>query len=126
MDDDTQKTEINQAQQYTPAPHGFVPLPNATAVLVLGILSIVLCWCYGVVGLVLGIIALVLANKASTALSEDPKAFLPASIANMKAGKVCAIIGVSLSGLYILILIIYIAFIGSIASSVPWEMWKYY
>ena len=29
-------------------------LPNATAVLVLGILSLVFCWCYGFVGLVLG------------------------------------------------------------------------
>lgn len=31
-------------------------LPNATAVLVLGILSLVFCWCYGFVGLVLGIL----------------------------------------------------------------------
>ena len=30
-------------------------LPNATAVLVLGVLSLVFCWCYGIIGLVLGI-----------------------------------------------------------------------
>ena len=29
-------------------------LPNATAVLVLGILSLVFCWCYGFVGLLPG------------------------------------------------------------------------
>ena len=39
-------------------------LPNATTSLVLGILSIVTCLCYGVIGLPLGIIAVVLGNKA--------------------------------------------------------------
>ncbi len=37
-------------------------LPNATAVLVLGILSLVFCWCYGFVGLVLGILAVAIAS----------------------------------------------------------------
>ena len=37
-------------------------LPNATAVLVLGILSLVFCWCYGFVGLVLGILAVDIAS----------------------------------------------------------------
>ena len=36
-------------------------LPNATATLVLGIVSIVSCWCIGIVGLTCGIIALYLA-----------------------------------------------------------------
>ena len=39
-------------------------LPNATTSLVLGILSIVTCICYGVIGLPLGIIAFILGNKA--------------------------------------------------------------
>jgi hypothetical protein len=38
-------------------------LPNATAVLVLGILSIVACWLYEFIGIILGIIALVLHKK---------------------------------------------------------------
>ena len=38
-------------------------LPNATAVLVLGILSIVTCWLYGIPGIIMGIIAIVLAQK---------------------------------------------------------------
>ena len=37
-------------------------LPNATAALVLGALSLVFCWCYGIIGLVLGILAVVLAS----------------------------------------------------------------
>ena len=32
-------------------------LPNATAVLVLGIASILTCCCYGIIGLILGIVA---------------------------------------------------------------------
>ena len=38
-------------------------LPNATVVLVLGILSIVFCCCYGILGLIPAIIALVLSKK---------------------------------------------------------------
>lgn len=38
-------------------------LPNSTLVLVLGILSLIFCWCYGFVGLILGIIAVVLSGS---------------------------------------------------------------
>ena len=39
-------------------------LPNSTLILVFGIISIVTCCCYGILGLIFGIIAVVLANKA--------------------------------------------------------------
>jgi hypothetical protein len=45
------------------------PLPNATASLVLGIISIVFCWCYGIVGFITGVIGLVLAIKDSKTYS---------------------------------------------------------
>ena len=38
-------------------------LPNATAVLVLGILSLLTCICYGLPGIICGIIALILYAK---------------------------------------------------------------
>ena len=38
-------------------------LPNATTVLVMGIISILGCCCYGIIGIVCGIIGLVLAKK---------------------------------------------------------------
>ena len=38
-------------------------LPNATAVLILGILSIITCCCYGIFSVILGTIGIVLANK---------------------------------------------------------------
>ncbi len=89
------------------------PVPHATAVLVLGIISIVGCFCYGIVGLVCGIIALVLASKARAAYNQNPGMYLHSSYSNMKAGRVCAIIGTSLSALYMAVMIIYLAFFGT-------------
>lgn len=43
-------------------------LPNSTAVLVLGILSLVFCWCYGIVGLILGIIAVALSERLAACI----------------------------------------------------------
>ena len=101
------------------------PLPNSVGVLVLGILSIVFCWGYGVVGIVLGIIALSLAGKANTLLNQNPGIYSPASINNMKAGKICAIIGLVLSALFLIYIIIVIAFVGAIFSGLPWDQINY-
>ena len=89
------------------------PLPNATAVLVLGIISIVGCFCYGIVGAICGIIALILANKDMKLYHADPTAFTPGSFSNVKSGRVCAIIGLSLSALYLISVIIAIITIGT-------------
>ncbi len=75
------------------------PLQNATAVLVLGILSIVICG----VGLILGIIAIVLANKDLRMYNASPDIYTIGSYNNLKAGKTCGIIGAILSGLLILV-----------------------
>jgi len=102
-------SEMNYTQQ----------LPNATAVLVLGILSIVFCICYGIVGLTLGIIALVLANKSLKLYNSAPTAYTTASYKNLSAGRVCAIIGTCLSSLYIIFAIIAIAYAGSMGAFAP-------
>lgn len=102
-------------------------LPNSTGVLVLGILSIVFCFCYGLIGLVLGIIAIVLANKANKLYLENSQNYSESSYKNMKAGKVCAIIGVCLSSLYLVVIIIYIAIVGAALTAMPWaEMMNQY
>jgi hypothetical protein len=75
-------------------------LPNSTLILVFGILSIVTCCCYGVVGLILGIVALVLANKALKIYAENPEEY--DGIGNVKTGRILAIIGIVLSVLYVL------------------------
>lgn len=90
-----------------------MPLPNATAVLVLGIISIVTCFCYGIIGLTLGIIALVLASKAMQLYKAAPQNYTEASFKNMNAGRVCAIIGTILSGIYMLVLLIYFFIVGA-------------
>lgn len=78
-------------------------LPNSTAVLVLGILSIPFCCCFnGIGGLVLGIIAIVLYGKANTMYLQDTGAFTEKSYKNLNAGRICAIIGIVLSALSIL------------------------
>ncbi|MBL4594537.1 MAG: DUF4190 domain-containing protein [Flavobacteriales bacterium] len=84
-------------------------LPNSTGVLVLGILSIVLCCCYGVIGIILGIIALVLANTANKLYITSPESYTESSYKNMKGGKICAIVGLSLSSLYFVYAIVMIS-----------------
>ncbi|WP_035694505.1 CCC motif membrane protein [Flavobacterium soli] len=87
-------------------------LPNATAVLVLGIISIVLSFCYGIFGIILGIIALVLSNKDLKLYNANPEIYN--GIQNLRAGRICGIIGLSIGSLFFLILIAYLIFIGSI------------
>jgi uncharacterized protein YqhQ len=105
-----------------------VPLQNSTAILVLGIFSIVTSWCCGfiaIVGLVLGIVALALASKATTIYQENPERYTESSFKNMNAGKICAIIGIVISGVLILIGLIYLfvvgATLGTLFGILPWE-----
>jgi len=78
-------------------------LPNATPSLVLGILSIVTCLCYGIIGLPLGIVAVVLGNKALKEYDEAPENFKGEG--NAKAGKITGIIGIVLNLLYLLAIV---------------------
>ncbi len=91
-------------------------LPNATLVLIFGIASIVTCFCYGFLGLVFGIIALVLAKKAKELYLANPELYT--GYENLNAGRICAIIGTILSSLYLLIIIGYIIFMGAL---MPWS-----
>jgi len=83
-------------------------LPNSTAVLVLGIISIVTCFAYGVIGLSCGIIAIILAKKDKARYLENPRQYKESSFTNLTTGRTCAIIGVSLSGLAFCMLAMYI------------------
>ena len=99
-------------------------LPNGTAVLVLGIISIVGCICYGIVGFICGIIALVLSNRDLASYRAMPSRFTPGSYANLKAGRVCAIIGLSLSAVYIFFVLFIIATVGLSAINHP-DQWMH-
>lgn len=75
-------------------------LPNSTTVLILGILSIPLCCCYGVLSIILGGIGLYLAKKDTLLYETDTNAFA-ASYGTLKTGKILCIIGIVLGVLYI-------------------------
>lgn len=86
-------------------------LPNETVVLVLGILSIPMCCCYNA-GLILGIVALVLASKDMRLYQSAPDKYEPKSLSNLNGGRVCAIIGVVLNALSVCSTIWWIANFG--------------
>jgi hypothetical protein len=96
-------------------PNAYQTVPNSIGVLVLGILSICFCWCYGIVSIILGIVALVLASSAEKVYQANPQIYTLASYKNLKAGKTCAIIGLCLAGLAILCLIAYVIIVGTLA-----------
>jgi hypothetical protein len=85
-------------------------LPNASAVLILGILSILTCCCWGVIGMILGIVALILAKKDLALYAEDPEKYLGYS--NINTGRILAIIGIVLSAIYLICTIYLYAVVG--------------
>ena len=87
-------------------------LPNSTAVLVLGICSIVLSFFF--VGLILGIIGIVLSGKGRKMYKEDPNLY--DGYGQLNAGFITSIIGLSISVIYIIYYIIFFsAFVGTAA-----------
>jgi len=86
-------------------------LPNSTVALILGILSIPACCCYGL-GLIFGIIAWVLSAADIKKYNLNPSNYSISSYKNTKAGKVCGIIGSILSLLYIICLVAMLIFFG--------------
>ncbi|MES2651857.1 MAG: CCC motif membrane protein [Bacteroidota bacterium] len=87
-------------------------LPNATAVLVLGILSIVTCCCYGVMGSILSIVALILSKKDRVLYAANMSQYTESSFKNLNAGRICAIVGLILSLLVVLFYIFIIIMFG--------------
>jgi hypothetical protein len=90
---------------------GRTELPNSTAALILGILSIVTCFCYGIIGLPLGIIAVVLGKRAVRLFDSSPESYR--GIDNARAGVITGIIGIIFNSLYLAVIIF--AFLFSIS-----------
>ena len=88
-------------------------LPNATAVLVLGIIAILGGLCYGL-GIISGIIGLVLANKDRNLYNAAPELYTASSYSTLNAGRICSIIGVVLAAIFIVIIIFVLIFWKSI------------
>ncbi len=87
-------------------------LPNSTLILIFGILSIIGCCCYGVVGLVFGIITILMAQKATNIYNENPEMYN--GYQNVKTGKILAVIGIVLSAFVLIIGIISLIIFGGL------------
>lgn len=88
-------------------------LPNASAVLVLGILSIVTS-CF-MIGLVLGIVGLIISAEPNRMYRQSPDLWL--GYGNLNAGRIMCIIGVIIGGLLILYMISMFLIFGVIAGA---------
>lgn len=100
------------------------PLPNASAVLALGIVSIVGCCCYGLPGVICAIIALVLYKKDVELYRQNPGLYNTNSYNNLQTGRICAIIGLIPSILYILFMIFILATMGFGIFTNPGELMR--
>jgi len=103
----------NQNQGYNQGNYSQPPVNGqgfAIASLVCGIVSIVLCWCYGIIGLACGIVAIVMRNKF-----RDLNGGYVNGMA--KAGFICACVGTSLSALALVYyILIFAGVFGSFSS----------
>jgi hypothetical protein len=87
---------------------GQQPLPNATAVLVLGILSLVVCF-------ICGIIALIIASGDKRLYEQNPGVYSTSSYDLIKAGRICSIISLCLWGIGIVFYLFIIMFAVGVA-----------
>lgn len=85
-------------------------LPNATIVLVLGILSVLTICCYGIFSIIFGAIGLILANKDAKLYAQNPTLY--ANYNNLKIGKVLNIIGLVIGALFLIAVIAVIVSLG--------------
>ena len=97
-------------------------LPNANIILILGILSIFLCWWHfvSVAGIVLGIVALLMARKETALYNTDPARYTMSSLNNVKTGRICATIGLTIAIIVFVFVILLI--IGVLATLPFWGM----
>jgi len=92
------------------------PLPGASTVLTMGILSIVLTlFCCGPFGAIFSIIGLVKAKTADQLYRESPENYTDYS--NVKTGKILSYIGLALSLVYLVLFILYFGFIIAVITT---------
>ncbi|MEX0361377.1 MAG: CCC motif membrane protein [Allomuricauda sp.] len=95
------------------------PLPGASTVLTMGIISIVgTFFCCGPFGAIFSIIALVKAKTATQLYEQSPESYTDFS--NVKTGKILAYIGLALALVYLVLGIIYFGFILAVIGAEEW------
>lgn len=88
--------------------------PGAVASLIFGILAMI-GWIMPMVGVVMGILAIINARRATTSLMATPESYVPGGLHT--AGLVTGIIGLVLSTLVLLWMLLVFGLIGAIASA---------
>ena len=78
-------------------------LVGGGGILAMGILSILLC---GLIGLILGIIAISKANRELAIFHQNPDRYTMSSYRLVNAGRICVIVGLSLLGLIIFVALV--------------------
>lgn len=115
-----QQTDKNHSHQESDYNNVFRQnLPNSRTVLILGVLSIIFSiWYFSIAGVVLSIFALVLANRDLSLYYSNKSQYTLSSFNNLKAGRVCAIIGLTVAILFFIFFILIL--IGIFAT---WPFW---
>jgi|GEM_PF-1420373 len=112
-----QQNQYGQPNQYGQNPYGQPPpyfgyqvdLPTANTVQGLGIASLICMFLISIVGLVLAIIALSMASTAKAEYNANPGRYTEASLSRINAGRICAIIALSVLGFALLVLVFVLA-----------------
>ena len=90
-------------------------LPGAQSSFILGILSVVFTLTTVIVGIILGIIAVVEANKAMKAYEINPSLYTKSEYSNANVGKILGWISIGLGSALFLFIILIIIFAVSLA-----------
>jgi len=116
---ETYRTETNEFQNPTQKNEFNLPAPYSNAVLTLGILSIITCCCCnGIIGIILSIIAIVLAAKSKKEFNSNSDMYDERTLSKVNAGRTCAIIGLTVGILMFVIAILVIHFALDDVSSI--------
>lgn len=89
-------------------------LPNSGVVFYLGLFSMLLCWFYGFLSIILAIIALVLSSSAEKEYRRFPDSYSPSSYSSMRLGRTFAIIGICFGILSFLFILVWILVFGAV------------
>lgn len=86
-------------------------LPFSKTILTLGVLSIFI---FLFIGIVLGILALLLARKAQAIYYRAPELYTVSSYNRIGIGKICAAVGLILGGFFMFYSLVHLAFFGNL------------
>ena len=96
-------------QQFGGGFGGQIDHPKASSVQTLGILGLIFTFLATIIGLVLNIIALAMSGGAMNDINANPGKYTDASRSKVKAGRTCAIIGLSIQAFVVLVLFLALA-----------------